>query len=87
MTNGKRSSRQRVPMEPVGTEKNRTWPPRFWPEWIGVGLLIGDKRKWHPIVKIKNQRIRIRFVSPDALHIAPTKFVYQEGAAPFDCKL
>jgi hypothetical protein len=33
-------------------------------------------------LKIKNQRIRIRFVGPDALHIAPTEFIYNEGSTP-----
>jgi hypothetical protein len=32
--------------------------------------------------KIKNQRIRIRFVGPDALHLAPTEFITNEGSTP-----
>lgn len=36
--------------------------------------------------KMKNQRIPIRFVGPDALHIVPTEFVYNEQLTAFDTK-
>ena len=41
---------------------------------------FGREVFYYNLSKIKNQRIRIRFVGPDALHIAPTEFVNNEGS-------
>jgi len=47
---------------------------------------FGREVFYYNLSKIRNQRIRIRFVGPDALHIAPTEFVSNEGSTAFDMK-
>ena len=43
---------------------------------------FGREVFYYKFSKIKNRRIRIRFVGPDALNLAPTDFLTTEGAAP-----
>ena len=45
---------------------------------------FGREVFYYNFSKIKNQRIRIRFVGPDALHLAPTEFITNEGSTPSD---
>ena len=45
---------------------------------------FGREVFYYNFLKIKNQRIRIRFVGPNAFHIAPSEFVYNEGPTPLD---
>ena len=43
---------------------------------------FGREVFYHNLLKIKKQRICIRFVGPDALHLAPTEFITKEGTTP-----
>jgi hypothetical protein len=43
---------------------------------------FGREVFYYNFSKIKNQRIRIRFVGPDALQVAPTEFITNEGSTP-----
>ena len=43
---------------------------------------FGREVFYRNFLKIKNQRIRIRFVGPDALQIGPTEFIANEGPTP-----
>jgi len=45
---------------------------------------FGREVFYYNFSKIKNQRNRIRFVGPDALHLAPTEIIYNEGSTPLD---
>ena len=45
---------------------------------------FGREVFYYNFLKIKNQRIRIRFVGPEALHITPTEFINNEGSTPSD---
>lgn len=43
---------------------------------------FGREVFYYKFSTIKHQRIRIRFVGPGALHLAPTDLLITEGAAP-----